>query len=83
MGIVIGEAQTDKRGKTGGREIVGKRVTRTHTRTLVQTLIRYITYILYVHTRTHADTHRTSGIRDSLPLCVMASKLIWPNGFLN
>lgn len=66
-------AQADKRGKTDGREIVRHRVTRTH--------IQYITYILYVHT--HTDTHTTSGIRDSLPLCVMASELIWPNGFLN
>lgn len=88
MGIVIGEHRLIKEERRTGererqREIVGNCVTRTHAHT--QKLVHMHTYILYVHTQyihmhtrtpnhTHTHTNTTSGIRDSLPLCVMASE---------
>lgn len=77
MGIVIGEHRLIKEERRAGERLLG---TVLLGRTLTHKLVHIHT--LYVHTHacmharrhTHTNTNTTSGIRDSLPLCVMASE---------
>lgn len=71
MGIVIGECGLIKDQRRRQPEIVGNCVTRTHMHAHAR-----IHTCTQAHGRTRARTHArtTSGIRDSLPLCVMVSK---------
>lgn len=65
MGIVIGEHRLIKEERRAGERLLGT-VLLGHTHT------HYCMYTHAAHTHTHTNT--TSGIRDSLPLCVMASE---------
>lgn len=74
MGIAIGEHRLIKEERRAGAGLLGTVLLgRTFTHTDIHTCVLYVlTHNTCVCTHTHTIT--TSGIRDSPPLCVMASE---------